>query len=402
MRSALLVLILALLPQDDARIRDWIRDLEEDSAVARDKALASLIQAGEAAEPQLKRAVLSGSAEVRSRAGEALNAIAWKRHYDPPPRLVTLRVDKMPLKKVLTELGSQSNTPINSKEVEEADAEVPVSVRVENVPLSKALEAICRAHGKIDYSIRCEDAKDTEVILTSEPFADCPRVIDGTIELRLQAVKTEVTTDLKGARTEKTTFDFGWHWEKGTHPLNAQVEIQDLRDEKDSSYVDRLEHSDEYFSADNIPTQLERSMSIVPPEEVTRFKVIKGELIVNLPLTVQEFSFDRPAEMIGLTRESRWGNVRLAEFEAGAKSYRLKVEARPQEFLNRIRINVLDRDGKELSVIRNSVGQMGDHGYHELDIPIEEDRIPATVRVTAAVGRRERRIPFEFRDVRFR
>jgi hypothetical protein len=404
MRSALVVLALCVLTQEDARIRDWIRALEEESAAARDKAMASLIQAGDAAEPELKIAAQTGSTEARSRAAEALKAIAWRRHYDPPPRLVTLRHVKAPLKEVLADLAKQSGTPLKFGDLEEAIAAAPVTVRVENVPLWRALEAVCRAHGKVDYFVQCGWGKDPEAGFEDEPFAACPRVVDGTVELRLQSIITETSVEINGGRKqEKTSFAFSWHWEKGTRPLSARVEIDELRDDADASYADRVVPFVEQFRADYVPTNLTRTIPAVPPDGVTRFKVIKGALVVVLPLTVQEYVFEKPAEMIGVTRESRWGNVRLAEYKDGTAKILFKVETRPEELVDRLKPVLLDTEGKEYPGTGQGLGHMGDHGYWSVEVlKEEEDRKPGAVRCTAEVGRRERRIPFEFRDVRFR
>jgi hypothetical protein len=402
MRCAIFALILYGLPQDEARIRDWIRGLEDDSAEVRDRAFAALVGAGGVAEPELRKAAEAGGTEVRARAAEALRAIGWKRRYDPGPSLITIRREKAPLRAVLEELAKQSATPLKLDGLEEETAQSPLTVHLDKVPFFKAFEAVCGAHGKVDYVPRCGWGEDPMVYLGEEVFASCPRVVEGAVELRLKGIVAAVTISSQGQRDEKTEFEFNWSWEKGTHPLSGRVEIEELRDETGTSYLERLEPTEEFLRADFVQTDLKREMPCVPPEGVTRFKVIKGALVVVLPLTVQEFVFDAPATLIGASRESKWGTVKLADFEAGTTVTHVKVEARPEEFVNRVKVALLDTQGREFEGFGAGLGHMGDHGYWKMEFPRVEGRSPAAVRCTAEVGRRERRISFEFRDVRFR
>ncbi|HEV3027831.1 MAG TPA: hypothetical protein VG457_09680, partial [Planctomycetota bacterium] len=150
MKPLILALVLACLPQDDATIRDWIRALDDDSAQVRDKALAALVGAGAAAEPELKRAAQNGGVETRARAADALRAIGWKRRYDPGPSLITIHRDKAALQEVLEELAKQSGTPLKFDDLEKETREGRVTVHLDKVPLFGALEAVCRSHGKVD------------------------------------------------------------------------------------------------------------------------------------------------------------------------------------------------------------------------------------------------------------
>ncbi|HVR84935.1 MAG TPA: hypothetical protein VMU54_11535 [Planctomycetota bacterium] len=401
MTQMILFLVLACLPQDDATIRDWIRALDDDSAQVRDKAFAALVGAGAAAEPELQKAARNGGPEMRARAADALRALGWKRRYDPGPSQITIHREKAPLQEVLAELAKQSATEVKFDDLEKATREGPVTVHLDKVPLYRALEAICRSHGQVDYEPSWR-AADMAVGFSEEPFASCPRVVDGAIEFRLESVISAVTLDRRGGREEKTELKFLWCAEKGTRPLGGRVEIEELRDDAGTSYVDRLTPGEERLSSDSPDPNVNRELPCVPPEGVTRLKIIKGTFVLVFPLTVHEFLFEPPAGNVGATRASRWGNVTLASFDAGDDSFHLKVEMRPEELRGRITLSLLDPKGKEFEGRGAGIGDMGDYAFVEQDYTRPEGRSAAVLRCTAEVGRRERRIPFEFRDVRIR
>ncbi len=401
MRCSALVLLLSL-PQDDARILEWIRALDDEAVETRDKAFAALVEAGTAAEPGLRKVAEGGGAEVRARAADALRAIGWKRRYDPGPSLITIRREDAPLQEILEELRKQSATPVAFGDLEPEVAGRRISVSLEKVPLFQALEAVCRAHGRIDYSARCGwKNDDPEIRLDGEVFASCPRIVDGAVELRLKSIGSALTLRA-GGREEKTTFAFEWSWEKGTRPLGGRVEIEELADDAGTSYVDRLEAVEERLSAGHVDTSIDRELTCVPPEGVTRFKILRGALVVVLPLTLQEFAFDDAPGKVGTTLESRWGKVKLAEFETGTNVVHVKVETRPEALVDRLQVVLLDREGKEVEGRGAAIGHMSEHGFLSFEYPRVEGRTPAKLVVTAEVGRRERRIPFAFRDLRFR
>ncbi|MBI4564779.1 MAG: hypothetical protein HY716_08835, partial [Planctomycetes bacterium] len=89
-----------LLPQDEAQIRTWIKQLDDAGIEAREQALRELIKAGAAAEPLLREAQQSESPEVRMRVAEALEAIALARkakevYREPAP--LTLSHENAPI-----------------------------------------------------------------------------------------------------------------------------------------------------------------------------------------------------------------------------------------------------------------------------------------------------------------
>src|SRR6185436_11311876 len=119
MRHTLLLLLLIALPvpaQDDARIRQLIQELDDDSFEIRDKAEKALVAIGAEAVPQLKVIIAETErqkekAEVRTRAQSALRAIefnAKSRLFYTEPKLVTLRAADAEIGVVLADLEKQT------------------------------------------------------------------------------------------------------------------------------------------------------------------------------------------------------------------------------------------------------------------------------------------------------
>src|SRR5262245_59707805 len=118
MRHVLLLLLLALpVPaQDDARVKQLIQELDDDSFEVRDKAEKALVALGPEAIPHLKIVIAETEkqkekAEVRTRALSALRAIefnAKSKQFYVEPKLVTLRVAEGELGAVIADLEKQT------------------------------------------------------------------------------------------------------------------------------------------------------------------------------------------------------------------------------------------------------------------------------------------------------
>src|SRR5262245_43894190 len=92
---AALALLLACAPAPAAdptpeQIARWVRELDDDSFDVRENASKQLWAAGRAAEPALKEAARSSSAEVRLRAQTILDKFKWGIYPDTPPEVIAL------------------------------------------------------------------------------------------------------------------------------------------------------------------------------------------------------------------------------------------------------------------------------------------------------------------------
>src|SRR6185503_11199386 len=176
MRASVLVLMLAVfaLPpslgsQEDLRIQELLRKLDDDSIEARASAAAGLIDLGRAALPALKRALVGAGFELRDRLGEVIRKIQDRERLAtllPPPSRITVKAANRPLREVFEIVSKQTSTPIAYSNVPE-DARVTVSL--DRVPLWKAIDQICRASGKV-----MADIKGDHVEIQPELFVPLP------------------------------------------------------------------------------------------------------------------------------------------------------------------------------------------------------------------------------------
>src|SRR5688572_25154839 len=159
MRTALLFLVLGLLPPQDSRIDQLIEKLLDDSITVREKAAAELADMGKAAVPALERLRASGDIELRSRGASILKTIAeleiLGRHWRRGPR-ITLDFENAPVAKVLEELAAQGR---DSFKFDAAELQDPVTVKVKDATFFDALEAVVRAAPALTWDGDARDRK---------------------------------------------------------------------------------------------------------------------------------------------------------------------------------------------------------------------------------------------------
>src|SRR5258706_4124947 len=138
---ALLALLApAASAQDEARIRELIQKLDDDSFEVREQAEKDLVAIGEAAVPLLKKAAEEAEqrkdrGELKVRTTSALRAIDFdlkaRKVYADPPR-VTLKLKDSYLTKALEEITRQTGVKFIASDVDPRGA---VSIDVQEAPL---------------------------------------------------------------------------------------------------------------------------------------------------------------------------------------------------------------------------------------------------------------------------
>ncbi|MBI4563751.1 MAG: HEAT repeat domain-containing protein, partial [Planctomycetes bacterium] len=141
-----------LLPQDEAQIRTWIKQLDDAGIEVREQALRELIKAGATAEPLLREAQQSESPEVRMRAAEALGAIALARkakevYREPAP--LTLSHENAPISAILEDLAARSGLRIDASAVK-LEGET-ASLKLESGTAMQALDLLCAGRSNLSW-----------------------------------------------------------------------------------------------------------------------------------------------------------------------------------------------------------------------------------------------------------
>lgn len=403
MRTLLLLLLLA--PQDEAAIAGWIRDLGDDAIEVRERALAELVRAGRGAEKALREAMRSGAVEVRGRAAQVLAEIEKAeriRQFEPGPSRITLKRKDVLLREVIEEIQKQTTAKINASFAPE---ESRVSVAFEQTPLFEAVDALCRAAGNIGWTAECRRDDSVSVTLSEGKFADSPRLLKDGYFIRLEGLQLTTTYDLQGGETSRTRFDFRWGWEKGTRPQMALLRLEELTDDLGESYLGDLpaDPGGRPFGFQYVQTQQMIDLPRVPPGKASKFARIKGSLDLVFPESLMVFSFEKPEEGAGALRKHEGTSVKLVTCARDKTRLRAKIEVRPAEFGGRLEMKAVDKEGREFAG-RYTRGEQSteDAILMSVEFAVPAQAELATLRFQAPAGYRERKIPFEFKDVKFR
>jgi hypothetical protein len=397
-----LLLALALSVQDDAKIAEWIRDLGDDAIEVRERATADLVRAGRRAEPALRQA-MKGGGEVRGRAALVISEIEKAertRLFEAGPSRITLRKKDAPLREAIEEIQKQTSCRIAHSFAPEEET---VTVSFENTPLFEAVDALCRSARNTSYSV--ESRRDEVTITLSEgKFADAPRVIKDQYFVRLDSLLLTTYYDLQGGETPRTRFDFRWGWEKGTRPQQALLRIDELVDDLGNSYVGDLpDTGGRPVGFAYVMTQQPIEMAKVPPAGASKFARIKGSLDLSFPESMLVFAFQKPEESAGALQKGEGGSVKLVSCARDRARLRAKIEVRPGDLTSRLDLKAVDKEGREYPG-RYTRGEQSteDAIVMSVEFTLPAAAEAASLQFSSPAGSREKRIPFEFKDVKFR
>ena len=397
-----LLLAAALSLQDDAKIAEWIRDLADDAIEVRERATADLVRAGRRAEPALRQA-MKGGGEVRGRAALVISEIEKAertRLFEAGPSRITLRRKDAPLREVLEEIQKQTTCKIAHSFTAEDEV---VTVAFENTPLFEAVDALCRSARNTSCSV--ESRRDEVTLTFSEgKFADAPRVIKDQYFARLDGLLLTTSYDLQGGETSRTRLDFRWGWEKGTRPQMALLRIDEIVDDLGNSYLaDLPDNGGRPVGFAYVLTQQPIEMAKVPPAGASRFSRIKGSLDLSFPESLLVFAFSKPEDAAGSVQKGEGGSVKLVSCARDRARLRAKIEVRPPELTGRLEMKAVDKEGREYP----GRYTRGEQSTDELMLMSIEFTLPAaaealSLQFSSPAGSREKRIPFEFKDVKFK
>jgi len=235
MRHTLLLLLLLALPvpaQDEARVRQLIQELDDDSFEVRDKAEKALVAIGAEAVPQLKVVIAETErqkekAEVRTRALSALRAIefnAKSKLFYVEPKLVTLRAAEAEIGAVLADVEKQTGVKVDAAAI---DAKAKVTIDVQNAPLFKVLDDLCRGQDERSYEYR-----DEGVRFQRSKFVPYPAAYEGPFRVRVLKLKHERSTDFKASQGQ-TEVVLEADWQKYLKPSKrVGLELKSAKDDK--------------------------------------------------------------------------------------------------------------------------------------------------------------------------
>ncbi|MCS6866399.1 MAG: HEAT repeat domain-containing protein [Gemmataceae bacterium] len=159
-------------PEPMVPLPQLVQQLGADDFRTREKASASLENAGPAAIPHLQKALQTDNPEIRLRAAAILAKL--QRTVDSTERLAARRVAlnyrNMPLGAALNDFRSRSGLPIQLDASQLADPFRQITLQTEELPVWEALEAFCTAAG-------LRERFHHEIDFPKKPTADSRRYI---------------------------------------------------------------------------------------------------------------------------------------------------------------------------------------------------------------------------------
>jgi len=237
---------LPVLAQDEARLKDLIQKLDDDSFEVREQAEKDLVAIGEPALPLLKKAAEEAEqrkdrGELRVRAQSAVRAIEFavkSRQVFVEPKRVTLKLQNAELSKALDEIEKQTGVKIDDASV---DGRKPVSLDVQDAPLYKVLDLLCQGQEERSYEYREEGVK-----FQKERHPPYPASYDSAFRVRIVKLKQERSTDFKAPKTAQVQLSLDADWQKYLSPSKRyEVDLKKAVDDKGATLEIRKGEDDD-------------------------------------------------------------------------------------------------------------------------------------------------------------
>jgi hypothetical protein len=423
MRTALLLLILAAatpgvgftLPcagrqQEDPRLRKLVEDLVDDSIAVREKAAAELADLGKAAIPTLERLRLSGDIELRSRAGSILRAIAENqivgRHWRRGPR-ITLDFENIPVAKVLEELARQGRDKFK---FDAADLQDPMTVKVKDAPFFEALEKVCTAAPALTW-----DVEGDGLAFTKKRRPPYPSKHQGEFLVWLEGITFSREYDFTG--NARSTFQLGvvTAWEAGIAPVAVEQKLTEILDEDGTNLL--VQDRFNYMARLDTPKGRIRREPVYAPvapggKTVKVFSRVRGTTTYYFPRAYEELTMDvrstpSPAAITLERITIAVRNFRTVKDACSCEVVLTTTTNSGDGLIDRLPFSdlaVLDDEGnlhRGKASSRNQSYSGTSYTIQEnLNVPFPEARTAVAVKLRVLKDVLEKRVQFEFGDIR--
>ena len=402
-----LALVLLLLPAgqaQDGRVQELLSRLDDDSIEVRAAAAAALIDLGKSALPALRPALGAAGGELKDRLGEIIRKIRERERLAlllPPPSLITVDAQNLPLREVFEKVSRQTRTAIDYSQVPE---DARVTVKLDRVPLWKAIDRICAASGKVTAGLESD-----HVILTAEPYIAIPSKILDSFRVTLEQVQlsTEVTFGLQDRYDNfQATLRLGW--EKGARPYRILGHIAELVDEQGNELVAAGEATEPLVLSMLQPDTISQDLVLDargPGPTATRLGKLRVEIELEFPLRYAEVKIDVTTNRNPAAGECPEYAVKVGPLsrQDGILTAALVMTPRgPLEGeIQSDSIILKDKSGKEYNATVNVASQTNDNETaFQLafqGIPADAEPVELIIRIPTEVHRE--RIDVEFKDL---
>jgi hypothetical protein len=315
--TAVLLLSLLALPlpaQDDVHLRDLLQKLDDDSIDVRSAAADALAKMNPSVLPLLRRSVVGAGPEIRDRLAEIIRKIEERERLAsllPAPSRITIDAKNRPLRDVFLDIAKQSKTPLEIGDVA-PDARVTVSLR--DVPLWKALEAVCKASGKAMVGVDGD-----HILISGEPYVELPGRMTDHFRVTLESIELKSNGSFgQPDRFETFNANFRVSWEKGARPWRIVGKLLELVDESGTDLVGGAEGDSEFttsIASDMIQQDFLLDWPHGPGPQAQRIARLKAGIEFQFPLRYAEVKLDVSNGKVPAAAECPEYSVKLTHLE---------------------------------------------------------------------------------------
>jgi hypothetical protein len=385
---------LLLAQADEARLKTLIDALAGESIEDREQAVDELVRIGAAAVPGLKSLAAQGSPEMRARATDIIKRIeraALLKEQLRPPRLVTLRWEKKPLREALAELREKSG--IETTCADEAAA-TPVTFSCDDRPAWAALADACLAHG----GLRLRNG----IVVAEAPAKTPERMVDGFC-VRGEYVRLETRVELGAGRRHSTQVALSFAWDGARNPRQATVRVDEFVDSAGTDL--RVPNSGDLRPLPFDPRARiawwQAQSDRLPDEKATSL-TLRGRAVFSYALGYAEAVFDAPDKAKGQTKMAGAMSVTLVSLTTTGPGTIIQFNARmdggdpPPPWGELVVRDDAGTDRTIVMTIQSLRNQLHFSGY------ARDVAAPRELRVRIPTDVHKQAVPFEFKDVPIR
>lgn len=409
MRMLLALLLLgAMVPQDDARIRGLIDDLSDDQIRVREKAALELTEMGRAAMPALERLKLSDDVELRSRAGNILKRIAEgeviARHWRRGPR-ITLSATNVPLASVLESLEKQGR---DTFKIDADDLQELVSVDLKDATFWDAVETVCRLGPAVTWEA---DGDALHFLKKKRPAYPMKR--QGEFCAWIDGITFTRDYDFTGNPRLTFMMTLMSAWEAGIQPVAIEQRVLEILDEDGNNLVPNDRYSPYGSRMDAPKGRVRKDLVHIPlPQNAKigrKFSRIRGSAAFLFPRAYEELVVDLRASSTQMTLDRMTLAVRNPRMQGSSYAFEvILTTATPgsDPMVDRLpttEILLIDDKGdayKPPSSSRSHSYSGTSYTIHEnLAVPLPEGRTAVSLKLRILKDVLEKRINYEFENI---
>jgi hypothetical protein len=427
MRAAALAVLLVLLapaaaarPQESDLLAAACRDLESNDPKRVFAAVQAIAQLGGASLPAIEARARDAKGRLRDYLELAAEEIRSAPHLPgyPPVKRVTMKAADRNVVELLADLRAKTGAALSLENLMDEEKLPELTVDVKDATMLEAFDAICHA-GNVTVSMQ-----NGQFTLFTGAYVDLPRFFYGHYFLRLQEFEHQKIVTFRKPASETFTVDLEMVWDPAAAPLRFKpIRVVEALDDKGKSLlpppvpaaepVPKPEDAD--GDDDRNPTMKVRLAA--PSPAATKIGILRGFVSVVLPKSRVTAPFPSPKEdqaaavsdfqLKILNVDVNQHNVRLS---VSSKKYTPEALSK-MDFLSRVALKDWDATASyvdklswddhslDLSVsyeplrLKDGLARPGDGAPQP---PID------TLDVSIVTSVHEKRVPFEFRDLKLR